>query len=299
MKPGGRGRWGARGFQALAALLLVLPAAAAFAWGAEGHSIIAEIAQRRLEAPARASVEELLGSGTSLASIASWADDERSREPQTARWHFVDIPLARAEYDAARDCAPDPAHGDCIVRELERLRSELACAPDAAARRDALRYAVHFVGDVHQPLHTVGERKGGNEVAVHGVMHGRTCRHACDVAFDGGNLHALWDTTLIRRTTWDWGSYVARLEEGPLRDPAVRAQAADGGPRAWAEQSHAVAQAVWNERLVSAKGVLGDAYYDAVLPLLDRQLALAGLRLAAFLNSAYGRHEPCAGTAAR
>ena len=248
---------------------------------------MAEIAQRRLGAEAQQGVAAALGAGVSLASVSSWADGQRVAHPETANWHFVDIPLQATAYDAARDCPGNPEHGDCVVRELERLRTDVRCLPTADGRRDALRYAVHFVGDLHQPLHTVGEKMGGNHQAVHGTIRGITCRHDCELAADTGNLHVLWDTTLIRRTVWDWGSYVSRLEEGPLHSPDLLREAAAGTPADWASQTHALAQAVWNDKLVPADGALDDAYYNAVLPLLDRQLALGGLRLANFLNQAF------------
>lgn len=258
----------------------------ASAWGEDGHSIIAEIAQRRLSPEAAATVNRLLGPGVSLASIASWADDVRSERPQTYNWHFVDIPLDKADYDEHRDCANN-AGGDCVVRELQRLKTELRCAATDDARRDALKFTVHFVGDIHQPLHTVGDRRGGNEVRVHGVIHGSTCRGRCDIADESSNLHSLWDTGLIRRTVWDWGAYVDRLENGVLKTDSLRQRAATGSAADWAVETHAVAQQVWNDRLVPPDGTLDDRYYAAVLPLLDRQLALAGVRLAGFLNEAY------------
>jgi hypothetical protein len=257
------------------------------AWGEDGHSIVAEIAQRRLTPAAQAAVAQALGPGVSLASVSSWADDYRDSHPETANWHFVDIPLAATNYDEARDCPAHAGRGDCIVRELARLAPQLRCAPGPAERRDALRFAVHFVGDVHQPLHTVSEKKGGNQMAVHGELRGQTCHRNCELALDTGNLHALWDSTLIRRTVWDWGAYVERLEQGALRSADLIRDARSGTPAEWATQTHAVAQAVWNDRLVPASGALDDDYYRAVLPYLDRQLALAGLRLAQFLNTAY------------
>lgn len=259
----------------------------AFGWGEDGHSIIAEIAQRRLSPDAAGQVAHLLGPGVSLASVASWADDIKSDRRDTYAWHFVDIPLDQSNYDERRDCAPGTS-GDCVVRELQRLRTELRCAASDDARRDALRLAVHFVGDVHQPMHTVADRRGGNDLRVRGVMHGQICQGRCEVGDESGNLHALWDSGLIRRTVWDWGAYVARLEAGELKSDGLRRQAAETSPVVWAQETHAVAQQVWNDRLVPADGSLDDRYYAAVLPLLDHQLALAGLRLAAFLNQVYG-----------
>src|SRR5258706_6674268 len=81
----------------------------AFPWGQEGHSIIAEIAQRRLAPHAATVVESLLGRGHSLASASTWADDIRSTRPTTSQWHFADIPIASTNYNPERDCKLDLA----------------------------------------------------------------------------------------------------------------------------------------------------------------------------------------------
>ncbi len=77
---------------------------------------------------------------------------------------------------------------------------------------------MHFVGDVHQPLHTVLEDRGGNDIAVVVDMNGLTCKRNCQPAPIATNLHAAWDTHLIAKTVWDWGAYVDRLEAGWLRN---------------------------------------------------------------------------------
>jgi hypothetical protein len=116
----------------------------AFAWGEEGHAIVAEIAQRRLSPQAAAMVVKLLGPGHSLASIANWADEFRANGgaegKKTTNWHFVNIPIAKNDYvevddrdecksnpeksGCRKDCKSDPEKGDCIVKELNRLRQE-------------------------------------------------------------------------------------------------------------------------------------------------------------------------------
>src|SRR5262245_51929728 len=125
-----------------AVVAAVLLPVQALAWGPEGHSIIAELAQRRLSPAAAAAVGRLLGPGHSLASVASWADDVRDDRPETYNWHFVDLALSEDRYDADKHCHAS-AKGDCVVAELERLKIELRCAPTDALKRDALRYAVH------------------------------------------------------------------------------------------------------------------------------------------------------------
>jgi nuclease S1 len=98
--------------------------------------------------------------GRELASLASWADDYRALHLDTARRPFVDIPLAAQDYDEARDSAPS-LEGDCVIHELARnLRDLTDPDPSTAQRREALKFVVHFVGDVNQPLHTVAELHG-------------------------------------------------------------------------------------------------------------------------------------------
>ena len=255
----------------------------AYAWGQEGHSIVAEIAQRRLSPGAAAAVQDLLGPGHSLGAIGSWADDVRDERPNTYNWHFVDIPLDRATYQPAQDCKQDAEKGDCTIAELERLKTELRCG-SSDTKIEALKFAVHFVGDAHQPLHTVLEQKGGNGVQVDVFMAGKTCTGTCHPTHSHSNFHAFWDSGLIMKTVWDWGAYVDRLEAGWLK--SGEAVGVDGGtPTDWVVETHKAATTVWN--LVPDTKVLDDSYYDQVLPILDRQLGLAGLRLASYLNSAY------------
>ena len=273
-----------RGWLSVLGTLCMFPTCC-LAWGQEGHSIIAEIAQRRLSPKAVTEVARLLGANHSLASIGSWADDVRDERPETYNWHFVDIPIQLDRYDRAAHCHPDPK-GDCVVAELMRLHEELRCASTDNLKREALRYAVHFVGDIHQPLHTVLEARGGNDIAVELKMRGAlSCRGGpCSMVTSRSNFHRVWDTALINKTAWNWGAYANRLEDGWLK--SSEAINVDGGTFVeWAESTHKAAQTVWN--LLPQNHVLDDGYYQAVLPTLDRQLGFAGLRLARFLNEAY------------
>lgn len=269
---------------ALLAPLLFLGLGLAFhsparAWGEEGHSIIAEIAQRRLNDKAVARVAAILGRGVSLASVSAWADDVRSARPETYNWHFVDIPLAANAYVPARDCPPT-RRGDCVVAAIARL---LATLRDTAATptqlRESLRYLVHFVGDIHQPLHTLQEDQGGNQFPV---------RLFTDPRKRGKlptNLHAAWDVGLIRVYYYAWGSYVDFLETSwlPGRDAAALAS---GTVEDWVLESHAKAVSV---AYAATKGAdLDDAYIAAARPVIDHALGAGGLRLARLLNEALG-----------
>jgi hypothetical protein len=260
----------------------------ALAWGPDGHSIVAEIAQPRLSPDAAQMVQKLL-KGRSLASVASWADDVRDTRPATAPWHFVDIPLDTPTYDHDRDCAKN----DCIIAELGKLRTALRCAT-GDAQVEALKFAVHFVGDIHQPLHTVLEAAGGNSINVDVFMRGLATCPTCGASHTPANFHAVWDVNLIQKTVWAWGAYVDRLEQGWLatspdakaEDPATNHTAIDDDTFVqWANETHKAAPTVWYLR--PADDVLDDRYLRDVLPTLDRQLGIAGLRLARLLNQAY------------
>lgn len=256
--------------------------APAWAWGQEGHSIIAEIAQRRLTPKAAGQVELVLGRGHSLASVASWADDVRGARPETYNLHFVSIPVAESGFDADKHCHPSPK-GDCIVAELDRLKTLLNCAPTPEGKRDALRFAVHFLGDVHQPMHVVNEARGGNDIKVSVEIGGQICTGKCiPRKQEGANLHAVWDTTLITQSFWNWGAYVEFLETQWLPG---KEHLGSGTPLDWALQTHAAVQSVWSLTPTDLK--LTDSYYKQVRPVLDQQLALGGIRLAHFLNEAY------------
>ena len=142
--------WAMKNLRAIAALLtaLCLPLKAS-AWGFEGHRLIAELAEAQLTPEAKAEVNRLLAlePGATLASISTWADENRS--PSTAAWHYVNLPRDSAcKYEAERDC-PD---GQCVVGAIERQSKVLASSATDADKLKALKYVVHFVGDVDQPV---------------------------------------------------------------------------------------------------------------------------------------------------
>jgi hypothetical protein len=259
---------------AAAVLLSSLPREAR-TWGEEGHSIVAEIAQRRLTPEARAKVREILGGDVSLGSIASWPDDVRDLIGKSYNWHFVDIPLSATDYDPARDCQDSP-RGDCIINAIERNRRTLS-DPLASAkdRAEALKFIVHFVGDIHQPLHTVKDFVGGNLFPVTYFVDPLKRKK------EPTNLHAVWDVGLIRSMVWDWGAYVSRLEDEWLPGKDLSALAG-GTPVDWALEAHKAAIEV--AFTVQPNADLGDAYLALTRPIVDRQLALAGIRLARTLN---------------
>src|SRR5258706_6059999 len=188
-----RGRWRkkrSRGMPRIwlvAAMMLAAGVNEARAWGAAGHSIVAELAERRLKPKALSEMTKLLGGRKSLASISTWADEVQMLRPATRNWHFVNIPFDASDYVVDRDCTQKPG-GDCVVRAIERMRAVLADrSKPRLERAEALMFLVHFIGDVHQPMHCVDRNDaGGGQLAV--TFFGQST-----------NLHLVWDVGLIER----------------------------------------------------------------------------------------------------
>jgi hypothetical protein len=268
----------------IAFLFFVLVADRAFSWSDAGHSVVGEVAQERLNEQAATVVRDLLEGGT-LASVAAWADDYRATHPETSNWHYVNIPVNSDEFDRSSQCAAT-LKGDCIIVELERLRNELRCAPDKAARANALRFATHFMGDIHQPLHTIEEKSGGNLVDVAVYFRGARDAENRPTPVFASNLHSVWDQVLIEKSAWTWGGMRDLVKSGWLESAEAKTPGIDGGtPVDWALETHRIARDIYNK--TPANFVIDRTYYDAVLPVLERQLGVAGLRLARFLNDAY------------
>ncbi|MDX2266086.1 MAG: S1/P1 nuclease [Hyphomicrobiales bacterium] len=262
-------------FSALTFCLAAAAASPAGAWGADGHSIVAEIAERRLTPEARTEVAALLGPGVSLASISAWADAVQTVRPETRGWHFVNIPYDAEGYDAARDCAPKA--GSCVVDAIARAEEALVNeASSHDARVEALQFLVHFVADVHQPLHCIDRNDAGGS--------------RLEVTFFGqpANLHFVWDVLLIERTTVFWGEYVRLIEER-LRGDLGALVNSEGRPLDWANESHRLAKA--KAYVIPEDKALGDDYVRAVKGVVDQRLAEAGIRLASALNRIWRRKD--------
>ncbi len=250
------------------------------AWGAQGHHVIARIAWARMTPDARQRAGALLkGDMDAFVAAATWADDVRAERPETSNWHFVNIPVGETRYTAARHCRAT-AKGDCVIAEIGRARAALVESGGSNARKaEALKFLIHFVGDLHQPLHVIDNHdRGGNDVRVAALRRGNGA---------ATNLHAVWDTGLINLSR---ETDVVRAER-LLIDLASHHAPPGLDVVTWAEESHEVAvRVVYRYRGFSPAGpptqavVLDDAYRAAAMPAIDRQLQLGGLRLAALLN---------------
>lgn len=237
-------------------------------WGIVGHRIVGQVAQARLTPEASAEVARLLNGG-SLASVSTWADSVRTKRPETGPWHYVDIPIWENSYDAERDCKA----GACVI---DALTANLAILSDtrrpAAERRDALKFVVHFMGDMHQPLHT-GDRgdKGGNDVKL--TFNGKLT-----------NLHAVWDSGLLTATGESEDAIVALIASRL----AVRGDISSmtrGSIIDWATESHNVSRDVVYP-FVPPSLTIDNDYLAKVRPVMEDRLLRGGVRLAAVLNRA-------------
>jgi S1/P1 Nuclease len=142
-----------------AALALLCPLRAVFGWGHEGHAVIGLVAEHYMTGAALTTAGNLLD-GSTIDTVATWADDYRRDHPETGPWHYIDIPLADSRIDLARECP----NGDCVIAKTEQFLAVLKDpGADSAKKGEALRFVIHFVGDMHQPLHDEDNGdKGGN-----------------------------------------------------------------------------------------------------------------------------------------
>ena len=260
------------------------------AWGVQGHQVVAGIAWQGLSPGAREEATRLLTlePGQTLVSIATWADEHRG--PATAPWHYLNFPRGPCRFDAARDC-PD---GQCVVGAIERQRAILASKATDAERLQALKYLVHFVADVHQPLHAgYQDDRGGNTVQLRFLMR-------------GSNLHALWDKGLIEQLGLDNEALIAAAHsqlaaqvrsqvhaQTHLQTQALAQSQSQSTAPAPSDigLANAIDMAEESCRIVAQPGFYpqGDpspAYVARMTPVLLQRLALAGQRLAALLNQA-------------
>jgi hypothetical protein len=241
-----------------------------FGWGGEGHSLIARLAASHLTPAASAQVQVILGPGVTMASIASWADQVRNQRRETGPWHFIDIPINQPHLDMARDC---PKEG-CVISKIEEFEKVLADpAMTPAQKKEPLMFLVHFIGDMHQPLHCSDNKdRGGNDVRLE--FFGRNM-----------NLHSVWDGGMLGRLPAEDVEFTEFSKD--LTDSHAR-KWGKGTVRDWAEESHKVAVKVVYGKL--PKGTppikITPEYEKLADPIVRQQIERAGARLAAALNAA-------------
>ena len=265
----------------IAAFTIVLLATCpCFAWGPDGHRIVALIAADHLTPAAQAEVKALFGTST-LADWANWPDEIRQERPETAKWHFVDIPVSASTYDEKRDGNGGNNVIDAIAKEEEILGDRTQPKKD---RAEALSFVCHLIGDEHQPLHTADrDDRGGNSRLV----------FLLDNQGRAPNLHSVWDSGILKIELGSRSDAVAATAlEGKISKADVE-KWSKGTITDWANESHELAVRVVYAG-VPADGKpprLDKAYVDRATETINTQLERGGIRLASELNRILG-HAP-------
>ena len=244
-------------------LSFILTPLTGFAWDTTAHQAIASIAQSRLTPQARQIVERLLAQepGSTLINITSYADEHRNSE--NMRWHYVNFPFKTCHYQPQRDCPDD----ECVIARIDRFNATLHSNASDADKLLALKFLVHLVGDIHQPLHAgFGRDKGGN-------------RYQVQYQGEATNLHALWDYDMVQQ--FHLGSEQLAQKILSEYDVPQNAVTLEGGAALWAEQSC---------NIVNSPGFypphkVPAAYLEKHAALAQLQIFKAGLRLAEMLNT--------------
>ena len=278
---------------ALIALCFLLAPLQTLAWGKEGHEIIGNLAQRQINAKAQLEVARLLAGERvpTLAGVASWADELRESDPElgkrTGRWHYVNFKSGdTCDYGPARDCAD----GNCVIAAINKNFTILSDSKRSVRERnEALKFLVHFVGDVHQPFHaSYHDDKGGNEFQIN--YQGKAWQRLSkpkpgDYVPSGWNIHSVWDSMIIESKTRDAGAYADVLWKRPAL-PFDATKRSDRPAVDWAVESCRIMK---QENPYPKTHVIKDDYLEKYRPLQERRLREAAARLAAMINFALGR----------
>ena len=296
-----------RGLFAFLSIMAIAPTRSLFAWGDKGHEIAGVIAYARLTPPVKKKVDALLAAdednltAPDFVSRTTWTDKYRDSDRRTTKvryeatrnWHFVNIEITDGDIDSACNHHPKLPRGTvasagapnaCLVDKIDQFIAELRDASIAKSERIlALKFLLHLIADLHQPLHTADNKdRGGNDVPV---LIGDDATPT--------NLHSYWDNHLVEQLGYD-----SRTVGAALNKEISKAKADEwskGTPIAWALESFRQGKkTVYNfaglqQFFDDERGVWGvrvDGIYDSrALPVVREQLAKAGVRLAAVLNS--------------
>lgn len=274
--------------RSLALFAAVFAATAAHAWNATGHMVVAAIAQANLSPEAAAECKRLLAVGADLpgsddfVSVGPWADDIRNQRRETGPWHYKDIYFRPDGKPATNQ--PDEVNAVTKIREFTAIVGDHSKSD--AERADALRFLIHLVGDIHQPLHATSREtddkprgdKGGNDYQIRPP-------DGSDVG--PKNLHSLWDSGvgLIPNHPRDEARAAALDEAQKLMKDLPKSSLNnedDGNPDDWAEESFEIAK---KDVYSTPVGKSPSADYVAKSQVIvANRLALAGYRLADLLN---------------
>jgi nuclease S1 len=305
--------------------LLMLTAPVANAWGCKGHQTVAAIAEKHMTPEARQMVQKLLGDNAidpklkrwcgnattdPMVDASTWPDDVRN-ERKNGPWHYIDIPRGKHKGELDEYCGAE----GCVTRAIAEQRAILKDkSADSVKRAEAIRYLVHFVGDLHQPLHAINNAdNGGNCVALKYFRHDPLPNAIHPEREDySPNLHQIWDTEIVERDM-EISNPLRYADELDEKFHAERAawEAAGIHVDNWAWESHERAETAVYDALPEKMGIepdlklkscaennhmgkrmfekhlaVGEVYQNNGAKVAEMSLAEAGVRLAMILNDA-------------
>ncbi|QIL75025.1 S1/P1 nuclease [Hymenobacter sp. HDW8] len=252
-------------------LLLLLTPFSLWAWGADGHRAVGKIAEQHLSRRAKREIQKLLNTET-LTMVSTWPDEVRyyPEFKETAPWHYVNTPsgLNQDQYIQQLKAQTVPNAYNAMLAQLAILKDKSKPQADRVA---ALKYVVHLVGDVHQPLHAGhAEDKGGNDIKL--KYRGKDT-----------NLHSLWDSGLLDYQGLTY-TEMATAYDAKLRGRVIRKMQA-AGPEQWLWESYQASNQIYQETPNNAD--VDYRYYPAHADLMKERITQAGVRLAGMLNKAF------------
>jgi hypothetical protein len=249
---------------------LLICAITLISWGGTGHKTVAKIAENHLTANTKLNVDALLA-GQSMADVASWADGLRNdpNYSNTSSWHYINAPLGLSYEEFSKTVKAQGSTNvyGALLKCEDDIRSQTTTVQQ---KTDALKFIIHFVGDMHQPMHVSrAEDKGGNSIQMQ---------------FDGKgtNLHSLWDSGLINKKSETFEQMAVGYDNATPQEIAAW-QSTD--PIRWAYESYEISAKLYAEAEKDNKP--GDAYYQQYLPVVQQRIEMAGIRLAGVLNELF------------
>jgi len=243
--------------------ILLISASIVFGWGKTGHRVIGKIAEEQLSKAAKKEITAILGH-TDLARVANWPDEIKSDPAwdHSHKWHYCTI-LEGAEYEG-------PEAGGYAI---EKVNEFIALLKEGTAPKEeqlnAMRFLVHLVGDLHQPLHVGnGTDKGGNDVKVTWF-------------WDKSNLHRVWDSQMIDHTQYSYTEYAQQLQLGLSK--SAKKQLLNPDVMSFVKVSRSVHEQVYD----IGEGKLSWEYVYKNQGLMEERLLASGYHLGAILNAIY------------
>ncbi|WP_046245282.1 S1/P1 nuclease [Hymenobacter terrenus] len=259
----------------IALLALLCAPFSLLAWGVVGHRAVARIAENHLTSSAKREVARLLGSET-MPLVSTWPDEIRS-DPQysnTGPWHYLnvatglDFPAFVAQLNAAPATSPANAY-----TALQQVRKDLKDLQKTAAEKlFALKFLIHLVGDVHQPLHLGhADDRGGNSITVSWRGHDT-------------NLHSIWDGDLVEYPGFTYSEMAIAYDHAT---PAQIKQWQKDDMAAWLFESYQLCTPAYASAAANPK--FDYHFYPTFGPQVEQQILKAGIRLAGVLNEVFGK----------